>query len=70
MADGKALVYSYLLDGSVGGKELDWPEIDAWESYLKMLCFRIISPSELNGNLNERQLGLSEEISLIRTLPK
>ena len=37
---------------------------------LEKLCFRVINSSQLTQNWNDRLLGLPEEISLIRTLPK
>ena len=37
---------------------------------LEKLCFRVINPSEVTRNWNDRPLGLPEEISFIRTLRK
>jgi zinc transporter len=60
MAEGKALVYSYLLDGKGGAKEMDWSDIDTWEPHMGLLWIHLDSTMPETRTWLEDKSGLSQ----------
>jgi zinc transporter len=60
MTEGDALIYAYLLDGKGGGKVIDWPEIDKWDSSQGLLWIHLDSKMPETRIWLEKQSGLSQ----------
>lgn len=58
MTEGDALVYAYLFDSKGGGKILDWPAIDSWDSSQGLLWIH------LDSNIPEARIWLENKSGL------
>lgn len=59
MDNGNALVYAYLLDGEGGGKSVDMPEIESWNSTEGLLWVHLDSKNQEAQAWLENNSGLS-----------